>query len=410
MKRIINSLMVLLAASIFVACENDDKDFFDKNPPVVELKTANIASVNFNQTIKVEGTASSPNAIRDVSFYLAKKTGDKYERLWFSPLQYGNIAITKEVNFSADVKIDDPEANAIAVSVSDPYGNNLISYITIGKIEGSPSGSAFVSRDVEMKAEYEYGMTQPYIFSLDGVAVSGTKKHILSLNEIKSNPSTNLHFALINIWRNTTTYSAGVLGNWGYGFCEFRQLNRGPVGRQCDYLALTGKNEIPAGVDTCSLIQVSSAVASVNNFDQIMELAGNNFGTYNFLNQLASLFKTDYSQYVVNFKTAAASTTATGINTTACVESVTKGSYVAFRVMKKGVPYYGLIQITGVADATSILAQGGGGKFMPEAYANNEISNANLPQKWFDSAQVPSQGIAKLFGQGIKMNIISQQK
>lgn len=67
-----------------------------------------------------------------------KKSGDSYERLWFSPLQYADMEIGKTVDFEAKVIVDDPDADAIAVAVSDPYEHKTISYISIENIEVRP--------------------------------------------------------------------------------------------------------------------------------------------------------------------------------------------------------------------------------------------------------------------------------
>lgn len=397
---------VLLAASLLIACSNDDENLVIQEAPVVNLNLTDIATVDFNEEITITGTASSANAVRDISFYLVKKRDDKYERLWFSPLQYANIEIGKTVNFEAKVIIDDPEAQAIAIAVSDPYEQQTINYIPIEKINGSPSGSAYIFKDLEMASEYEYGGTMPYIFSLTGINIDGTTKNVVSLDDIKKTGARNLDFAFTSIWRNSTTYSAGVLGNWGYAFCEFRQLARGPIGRQCDYKYVTNSTSIPAYTDTCCVVLVSNAVANANNFEAVFSNAGDNYGTSNFLNILTNLFTENAigNQYVVNMKT-----NASGINTSVCKENVTAGSYIAFRKTKNKVEHtYGLIQIIELPNVSDALDDTGL-KYKTELYTDNIIDNAHLPQKWYNNAEVDAVGIAKLYGRKIKVNIIAQK-
>ena len=397
---------VVFSTLLITSCDDDDNTMVVNENPVVSLDLTDLPTIEFNDEITVSGTATSPNAIRDISFYLVKKSGDSYERLWFSPLQYADMEIGKTVDFEAKVIVDDPDADAIAVAVSDPYEHKTISYISIENIEGSPSGSAYVFNDLELEAEYEYGGTSPYIFSLTGVDVDGNLKHVVSLDEVKKTNARNLDFAFVNIWRNTTTYTSGVLGNWGYGFCEFRQLARGPVGRQCDYLYLTNSTSIPKGTDTCCVLLVSNAIANANNFDEVFKNAGDNYGTSNFLNVLTNLFASNAigGQYVVNMKT-----NASGVNTSVCKENAGVGSYIAFRKTKNKTEHtYGLIQIKEMPDVSDAV-DGTGLKYITEPYVDGIVDNAHLPQQWYNSASVEAVGIAKLFGRKIKVNIIAQK-
>lgn len=397
---------ILLSASLLTACNNEDDNLITKEAPAVNVNLTDIPTVDFNDEITITGTATSSNAVRDISFYLVKKTGDAYERLWFSPLQYADIEIGKTVEFEAKVIIDDPEANAIAIAVSDPYEQQTINYIPIEKINGSPSGSAYIFKDMEIGAEYEYGGAVPYVFSLTGVNVDGTVKNVVSLDEIKKTDARNLDFAFINIWRNSTTYTSGVLGNWGYAFCEFRQLARGPIGRQCDYKYLTNSTSIPAKTDTCCVVLVSNAVANANNFEEVFKNAGDNYGTSNFLNVLTNLFTENAigNQYIVNMKT-----NASGVNTSVCKENVTAGSYIAFRKTKNKTEHtYGLIQIIELPDVSDAV-DGTGLKYKTEPYVDNIIDNAHLPQKWYSNAATEAVGVAKLYGRKVKVNIIAQK-
>lgn len=404
MKKII--WMALFSAFVLTGCE-DKNEIINKEAPVISLDVTSIPSVSFNDEVTLTGTATSVNAIRDVSFYLVRKANESYERLWFSPLQYADIKIGKNVSFEMKMIIDDPDAEAIAVSVSDPYEQNTVTYIPIEKINGSPAGSAYVFKELELVAEYEHAGTAPYVFSLEGVNVDGTVKNVLTLDEVKKTGARNLDFTFTNVWRNTTKYTAGVLGNWGYAFCEFRQLARGGIGRQCDFIYLTGKESIPSKTDTCCMVLVSNSIANANNFEQVFLNAGNNYGTSNFLNVLTNLFNANAigNQYAVNMKT-----NASGVNTTPCKEVAGIGSYIAFRKTRnKTEQIYGLIQIIEMPDVSDAL-DGTGLKYMPEPYVNNVINNANLPQKWYNSQAVTATGVAKLFGKKVKVNIIAQKE
>ena len=94
----------------FSSCDKEES-FISAEAPVINLDITEIPKVNFNDEITVSGTATSENAVRDISFYLVKKDTAGYERLWFSPLQYADIMIGKSVDFEAKVVIDDPEAD-----------------------------------------------------------------------------------------------------------------------------------------------------------------------------------------------------------------------------------------------------------------------------------------------------------
>lgn len=330
--------LYIVLAVLLLSCK-DEQPLIEQHAPIIQTEITAINSVEFNKEVTVAGTASSKNFVRDISFFLVKKEGDTYERLWFSPLQYADMTISETVQFEANVRIDDPEANAIAIVASDPYGFSTTQYVTIGEIVGSPQGSAYVLKDIDLFAEYEYGDQMPYVFSLTGVKVGEEVKHVVRLDEIKATKARNLDFALTNVWRNSTTFTAGVLTDWGFTLCEFRQLARGPVGRQCDYITLTGNSNIPDNTDTCCLALVSNAVSNSLNLEQVLEHANDNFGTSNFLNALEVLFESNAinSQYKVSFKTAAS-----GVNTTACKSNVGVGSFIAFRKTKNKVHSYGL--------------------------------------------------------------------
>lgn len=398
---------VLLLGAVFAAgCNDDTPEPVVRENPVLEFDRDAIAEVAFDEEVIVSGTASSPNAVRDISFFLVKRTGETYERLWFSPLQYGSIPVEKSVRFETSVKIDDPDAAAIAVVVTDPYERQTAGYIPIGRIDGSPAGSAYVLKGVEMAAEYEYGYNCPYVFSLTGVPVEGKVKHVVSLDEIERTGARNLDFAFINIWRNTTDFTAGVLGNWGYGFCEFRQLARGPVGRQCDYMYLSGGPSIPAGTDTCCLVAVSAALAGANHFDEVFENAGDNYATSNFLFSLENLFTDDAigKQYIVNLKS-----NASGVNTAVCKENAGAGSYIAFRKTRNRTEYtYGLFRIAELPDVTD-ATDDTGMKYRPEPYIDGITDNAHLPRKWYNGPSADAAGIARLYGRKVKIDLIAQK-
>lgn len=399
--------MLLIGAAGLTGCGDDTPETIVRKNPVVEFDIQVVDEVKFGEEVTVSGTASSPNAVRDISFFLVKRAGDSYERLWFSPMQYGAVPVEKQVRFEANVRIDDPDAEAIAVEASDPYGQKTVCYLPIGRIDGSPSGSAYVLKGLEMTAEYEYGDACPYVFSLTGVPVDGTLRQVVSLDEIKRTGARNLDFAFINVWRNTTNHTAGVLGNWGYGFCEFRQLARGPVGRQCDFIRLSGNTSIPAGTDTCCVVSVSAALAEAGHFDEVFENAGDNYATSNFLNSLANLFTANAigNQYVVNLKS-----NASGVNTTACKENATEGSYIAFRKTRNGTEYtYGLLRIAELPDVSDAVDDTGL-KYKPEPYADGIVDNAHLPRKWYDGPEAEAVGIARLYGRTVRVDVIAQRR
>ena len=153
------------------------------------------------------------------------------------------------------------------------------------------------------------------------------------------------------------------------------------------------------------MVLVSNAVANANNFDEVFLNAGDNFGTSNFLNVLESLFPSNTvgSNYVVNVKS-----NASGVNTSTCKENVTAGSYIAFCKIKNNERSYGLIQVVSLPDVSDAV-DGTGLKYKPEPYVDGVTDNAHLPQMWYNSASVQAEGIAKLYGRSVRINVIAQK-
>ena len=96
-----------------------------------------------------------------------------------------------------------------------------------------------------------YCSSTPSFFSIHGVDINGEKKHVLSIEDLRSVEGLNGSFCFLNVLQNTGN-RAYIGGQRGYMFSNLwpSQLGGGTTGRQCDLYEIDGKAIRQENIDT----------------------------------------------------------------------------------------------------------------------------------------------------------------
>jgi len=356
-------------------------------PPKVTADPAEIATVEFNADVTVKAKITTTEGLKTVSYTLVQKS--PYKELHTLTGISVSGEMEKDIQFT--VNVDDENAEAVAIIVTDNKGVVTTAFVDIKKITGIPSGRASIFEDIEMAPEWENPSNpdQPYVFSVDGITVGGTVKNVLSLREISNSTGGSVDFMFANLWRNQTTF--GRVANRGFAFVGAERILGGPVGRQKDesWLAPATKNLAYFKVITDDL------VASMN-LDDFFENTTGNWQTYETLDQLANYVpETANDKLVVQRINAGASGT--------CSIQIQDGTYIAFKRQTGGDFKYGIIKVIAAADDSGASSDGckiddvttGGGA--NDYYTGSGLSGFNYT------------GVASLYGKKCKLKIIVQK-
>lgn len=394
-QKILYILMVLAVLGGFTSCSEDDRtDYSKMDAPDIQLTADILPSAEFGQTIQVTGTVKSDIGVRDIAYQLKKKSGAEYVNIG-AEKYYPLNSLDTEVSFTIPVLIEDDEIAAVEIIATDVVTKSSSAMFQITTITGIPQGGAWVFHNIEMAPEFERPVNpqQPYLFSTVGVNVNGTLKHVLTLAEAKNANSRGIDFVFANLWKNTQNdppVAGSRLGNRGFAFVDVSQLARGPIGRQCDI------EWIPLR-DTTTMHLVSDNIAAAANFEQLFETAADNWKTYKALSRIPELFPawTVGTHYNILQRTGASAD-----NTTACSQTLKKGSYIVFRRQNNLDFKYGVIKIVELADDTDALNDGGC-KIIGDDFT-----------KWYtqpNQAGHTYNGVAKLYGRKVKLKIVVQK-
>ena len=387
--------LTLSAAAIISSCTKEEKtDYSQMTAPQIQLVSEMINSAEFGQTITIEGTVKSETGVRDISYILKKKNGNDYESVGIVKY-YPLPSLDKEVSFSIPVVIEDDEVAGVEIIATDVLTKSTGTIFKINSVTGVPQGGAWVFSNIELAPEFERPESpqQPYLFSTVGVNVGGTVKHVLTLQEAKDAASRGIDFAFINMWKNTQNdppAAGSRLGNRGFAFVDVSQLNRGPIGRQCDFDWLPVR-------DTTTMHLVNDNLAAAGKFAELFENAADNWKTYKALSRIPELFPTwtPGTHYNVMQRSGASAD-----NTTACNLNLKKGSYIVFRRQNNLDFKYGVMQIVEMADDTDAL-DAGGCKILGDDFT-----------KWYTQPNQEGHtynGVAKLYGRKVKLRIVVQK-
>lgn len=369
-------------------------------PPRVTLNPSEIAEVGLDESITIEGTASSAEGLASITYALVRKT-PYLELSTPGTIEVGSSETEK--SFSFDITVDDERADAISVIVTDKEGFRTTAYADIQSITGVPEGRALIFEDFEMAPEWEImsnaGVipTQPYLFSFDGIQVGNEIKNVVTLKEAVDASSGSVDFAFVNIWRNSDLVP---VGSRGFAYVSAARLSGGPVGRQVDtdWLGGTTKNAIGFRI-------LSEEEAATLDLDNFFETTTGNWETFEALSALDSyvtpaMVNNDVNRILRQRANAGASGN--------CSLEITSGAYIAFRRVVTGAEdKLGIMKVIEAADDTDATSDDG--CKIADPITGGTTPGASAHYTGPDLPGFVYEGAAKLYGRITTLKIIVQQ-
>ena len=245
-------LLIAAVAMAFVSCDKEGGKE-NKKELKAEVKLEVPAELQYGQPVELTATIVTDDAISDVTFVGAKKSGETYAIVGENQTATleGNVA---KVTFFADTK----DMTDIAVLVAAGKKEAKAYFPT--KVAGELAGTVWFSDPATFKAAPKVathendaatypeantgaGCDMPSFFSMHGVKVGSEWKHIVSLSEARPQDGKDVSIAFVNVLENTAKQPdqiAYIGSQRGFAFCKLSSLTAGTVGRQCDAYAVDG--------------------------------------------------------------------------------------------------------------------------------------------------------------------------
>jgi hypothetical protein len=265
MKRIIFPLcMMLITVTVFVAC--DDEKVKQANVQFA-LEQTSFESLPLAEPIQITGTVTADNTITGIYFTGVKSEGGAYAAKGDAQeFLIINSKDPKNISVNMEYFVDSKEMTHIEVKVMVDKASKS-HYIPVGTVTGEAKGSAFVGQvilradtlvwnaentpDVYTTPNTGAISNTPSFFSIHGVDINGEKKHVLSIEDLRSVEGLNGSFCFLNVLQNTGN-RAYIGGQRGYMFSNLwpSQLGGGTTGRQCDLYEIDGKAIRQENIDT----------------------------------------------------------------------------------------------------------------------------------------------------------------
>ncbi|MEA4936347.1 MAG: hypothetical protein VB102_06865 [Paludibacter sp.] len=377
-------LTVLLAMAFsFTSC---DKDEVEQANVQFTLNQTSFDALTYAAPVQISGSVTSDKTITGLTFTGVASEGGVYVAK--GDAQAYTVNGTSSINFNMEYFVDSKAITHIEVKATVGTATKS-SYIPVSAVTGEAKGSAFIGQ-VIMKADsivwnaenhpevYTTPNTgaeanTPSFFSIHGVDINGTVKHVLTGDEIRSVEGLNGSFCFINVLQNTAN-KAYIGGQRGYMFSNMwpSQLGGGTTGRQCDLYAIGGKAIRQANIDTTqfkivpgSWIGTEWKEEQYKFVDSLFLVISNEATTeaaklkaYYLLGKIQS--KLDNATLgeannptnlgALNYARRRANAGTSG--TTAMVEQYRAGDYIILKNVKGGKLYYGIMQITQIFDDT----------------------------------------------------------
>lgn len=252
MKKTIFILFGVLLTLGFTSCEKDD---VDSAQVTFVLDQSNFEKVQYGEPAKITGSVTADNVISNILFTAVKLENGTYTTIG-EPQEYP-VNGAKSVTIDMDYFVDNKAMTHIEVKVMVGKASKS-TYIGVGVVEGDAKGSAFFG-EVMLKADSIVwnaenhpevyttpntgaAATTPSFFSIHGVNINGTTKHVLTGDEVRSVEGANGSFCFLNVLQNTAN-KAYIGSQRGYMFSNLfpSQLGGGTTGRQCDIYEIGGK-------------------------------------------------------------------------------------------------------------------------------------------------------------------------
>lgn len=384
MKKTILILVAVLLTVSFTSCEKDEV-----NEAKVEftLDQSSFNVLQYGEPVQITGNISADNIINSITFTAVKSENGTYTAKG-TPQEY-TVNGTKNVTITMDYFVDSKEMTHIEVKATVGKASKS-TYIAVAKVEGQAKGSAFIG-EVIMKADSIVwnaenhpevyttpntgaAATTPSFFSIHGVKINGTTKHVLTGDEIRSVEGENGSFCFLNVLQNTAN-KAYIGSQRGYMFSNLlpSQLGGGTTGRQCDIYEIGGKAIREANVDNTQFKIIAGSwiggdwkEARYKFVDSLFLVLGNEASTegakmkaYYQLGKIqtvldnATLGETNDPTSLGGVNYARRRTNAGTSGTAAMVENFRAGDYIILKNVKGDKIYYGIMQIVQMYDDTS---------------------------------------------------------
>lgn len=377
-------LSILIATTtLFVAC---DKDEIKEANVQFALDQTSFASLNFASAVEITGTITADKAITGIFFTGVKQENNSYTAKG-DPQEYLAKGAST-VNLNMEYFVDSKEISHIEVKVVVGDASKS-TYIAVNNVTGEAKGSAFVGQVIlradtmvwnaeNMPDVYTTPNTgalanTPSFFSIHGTEINGTKKHVLTADELRSVQGQNGSFCFLNVLQNTAN-KAFITGQRGYMFSNLWtiQLGGGTTGRQCDLYEIGGNAIRQANIDTTQFRVVPGSWVGASwdearyKFVDSLFLVINNEATTDAAKmrayyQLGKIQSTlDNSTLgeqnnptnlgAANFARRRAN--AGDVGTAVMTENFRAGDYIILKNTKGGKLYYGIMQIVQMYDDT----------------------------------------------------------
>ncbi|MCK9508400.1 MAG: hypothetical protein M0Q54_08180, partial [Pigmentiphaga sp.] len=371
----------------FVACDKEDVNQANIQ---FALDQDSFRALQLAEPIQITGTITADDNITGISFTGVKAEGESYVAKGDAQeFLIANVKDPKNISVNMEYFVDSKEMTHIEVKVMVDKASKS-HYISIGGVAGEAKGSAFVGQvilradtlvwnaentpDVYTTPNTGAISTTPSFFSIHGVDISGEKKHVLSIEDLRSVEGLNGSFCFLNVLQNTAN-KAYIGGQRGYMFTNLfpSQLGGGTTGRQCDVYEIDGKAIRQENIDTTqfkiiagswiggdwkedryrfvdSLFVVISDEASTEAaklkayylLGKIQTVLDN--ATLGEENEPTNLGAVNFARRRTNAGTA---------GTSVMAENFRAGDYIILKNVKGGKLYYGIMQIAQMYDDTS---------------------------------------------------------
>jgi hypothetical protein len=221
----------------------------------ITLDTPSFTELTYGEPVDIKGQVVSDIAATSLTFTGVKGTEGAYTAV--GEVQSLDVAGLTTESFTMSYMPDSKEITAIEVKASVGEFSE-VAYVTVGSVTGEAKGSVWFNSNAILRADIMVPNHQndpdtypnpntgapsdtPSYLSIHGVEINGTKKHILSVDEVRSVEGAGVSYIFGNVLQNTSN-KAYIGGQRGYFFMDLSNLSSGTIGRQCDAYEIGGKS------------------------------------------------------------------------------------------------------------------------------------------------------------------------
>ncbi|MDY3978921.1 MAG: hypothetical protein SOZ00_02755 [Tidjanibacter sp.] len=244
-------LATALFAVLFVACDKNGEEIKKELEATVELTGELPTAIIYGEPINLAGKVTTTATLTGGKMQAAKKSGEEYTLVG----EAQDLELTG-TDFKVFFFPDSKEMNAVSVTVSAGDKSKEFFFDTPA-VTGEAKGDVWMNDVAQLVADNKVathdndpegypvegtgaGSTTNSFFSMHGVNVNGTLKHIVCLDELRAVEGQNASMCFCNVLQNTSN-NAFIGGQRGYALIDMATLTAGTIGRQCDLYAVDGK-------------------------------------------------------------------------------------------------------------------------------------------------------------------------